>query len=82
MATEHPASDQTGQPASEQAQRAARTYGAAADHYQRDALSFRDRFGAATVSRLPLAPGGTRSARSSTTGSARTCSPTCARTRS
>ncbi len=59
MATEHPASDQTSQPASEQAQRTARTYGAAADHYQRDALSFWDRFGAATVSRLPLVPGGT-----------------------
>ena len=40
-------------------QRAARTYGAAADHYRRDALSFWDRFGAATVSRLRLAPGGT-----------------------
>jgi ubiquinone/menaquinone biosynthesis C-methylase UbiE len=59
MATEHPASDQTSRPASKQAQRAARTYAAAADHYQRDALSFWDRFGAATVSRLPLAPGGT-----------------------
>jgi ubiquinone/menaquinone biosynthesis C-methylase UbiE len=47
------------QPASEQARRAARTYAAAADHYQRNALSFWDRFGAATVSRLPLAPGGT-----------------------
>jgi ubiquinone/menaquinone biosynthesis C-methylase UbiE len=44
---------------SEHAQRAARTYGAAADHYQREALSFWDRFGAATVARLPLAPGGT-----------------------
>ena len=38
--------------------RAADTYGAAADHYTRDALSFWDRFGAATVSRLELAPGG------------------------
>jgi ubiquinone/menaquinone biosynthesis C-methylase UbiE len=47
------------QPLGEHAQRAARTYGAAADHYRRDALSFWDRFGAATVSRLPLAPGGT-----------------------
>jgi len=37
--------------------RAADTYGAAADHYTRDALSFWDRFGSATVSRLPLAPG-------------------------
>src|SRR5215831_18110883 len=41
----------------EHAQRAARTYGAAADHYSLDALSFWDRFGAATVSRLPLAAG-------------------------
>jgi SAM-dependent methyltransferase len=39
------------------AQRAARTYGAAADHYTRPALSFWDRFGAATVSPLSLAPG-------------------------
>jgi ubiquinone/menaquinone biosynthesis C-methylase UbiE len=37
--------------------RAASTYGAAADHYTRDALSFWDRFGSATVSRLPLASG-------------------------
>jgi ubiquinone/menaquinone biosynthesis C-methylase UbiE len=37
--------------------RAANTYGAAADHYTRDALSFWDRFGSATVSRLGLAPG-------------------------
>jgi ubiquinone/menaquinone biosynthesis C-methylase UbiE len=43
----------------EHVQRAARTYGAAADHYRRDALSFWDRFGAATVSRLRLAPGAT-----------------------
>jgi ubiquinone/menaquinone biosynthesis C-methylase UbiE len=41
----------------EQVQRAARTYSAAADHYQRPALGFWDRFGAATVSRLRLAPG-------------------------
>jgi ubiquinone/menaquinone biosynthesis C-methylase UbiE len=41
----------------EHAQRAARTYGAAADHYADDALSFWDRFGAATVDRLPLASG-------------------------
>jgi ubiquinone/menaquinone biosynthesis C-methylase UbiE len=47
----------TEQPASEQARRAARTYGAAADHYQSDALSFWDRFGTATVARLPLGPG-------------------------
>jgi ubiquinone/menaquinone biosynthesis C-methylase UbiE len=38
-------------------QRAARTYGAAADHYDRPALGFWDRHGAATVSRLGLAPG-------------------------
>ena len=37
--------------------RAAGIYGAAADHYTRDALSFWDRFGSAAVSRLPLAPG-------------------------
>src|SRR5262249_36446403 len=41
----------------EHAQRAARTYGAAAGHYRLSALSFWDRFGAATVARLPLAPG-------------------------
>ena len=45
------------QPLSEHARRAARTYGAAADHYRRPALGFWDRFGAATVSRLRLAPG-------------------------
>jgi len=45
--------------AGEHAQRAARTYGAAADHYRRAALSFWDRFGAATVSRLSLAAGDT-----------------------
>ena len=49
----------TEEPASEHARRASRTYGAAADHYQRDALGFWDRFGAATVSRLRLASGGT-----------------------
>ncbi len=37
---------------------AARAYGAAADHYRQPALSFWDRFGAATVTRLRLAPGG------------------------
>src|SRR6185437_12952206 len=37
--------------------RAAQAYEAAADHYTRNALSFWDRFGSATVSRLPLAPG-------------------------
>lgn len=44
-------------PLKEQAQRAARTYGAAADHYGRDALIFWDKYGAATVSRLPLTAG-------------------------
>ncbi|HEY2307899.1 MAG TPA: methyltransferase domain-containing protein [Streptosporangiaceae bacterium] len=44
-------------PGDEHARRAAVTYGAAADHYDRPALSFWDRFGAATVSRLRLAPG-------------------------
>lgn len=42
-------------PLSEYAQRAACTYGAAADHYSLASLKFWDRFGAATVSRLPLA---------------------------
>jgi ubiquinone/menaquinone biosynthesis C-methylase UbiE len=46
-----------GQPLSEHALRVARTYGAAADHYGLPSLSFWDRFGAATVSRLPLAAG-------------------------
>jgi ubiquinone/menaquinone biosynthesis C-methylase UbiE len=41
----------------EHLQRAARTYGAAADHFSRPALGFWDRYGAATVARLPLAPG-------------------------
>jgi ubiquinone/menaquinone biosynthesis C-methylase UbiE len=41
----------------EQVRRAARTYGAAADHYDRPALGFWDRYGAATVSRLKLPPG-------------------------
>src|SRR6516165_11980703 len=45
------------EPASEHAVRASRTYGAAADHYRRPALGFWDRSGAATVSRLRLAPG-------------------------
>ncbi len=44
-------------PLSETAHRAARTYGAAADHYTLATLSFWDRFGSATVSRLPLAAG-------------------------
>src|SRR5215813_13768060 len=41
----------------EQAMRAARTYSAAADHYGLSSLSFWNRFGAATVSRLPLEVG-------------------------
>jgi len=41
----------------EQARRAARAYGAAADHYGLASLGFWDRFGAATVARLALAPG-------------------------
>jgi SAM-dependent methyltransferase len=45
------------QPLSEHALRAARTFGAAADHYGLPPLSFWDRFGAATVSRLRLAAG-------------------------
>jgi ubiquinone/menaquinone biosynthesis C-methylase UbiE len=45
------------EPLSEQARRAARIYGAAADHYGLASLSFWDRFGAATVSRLGLAAG-------------------------
>jgi ubiquinone/menaquinone biosynthesis C-methylase UbiE len=43
----------------EQEQQAARTYSAAADHYSLASLSFWNRFGAATVSRLPLGPGHT-----------------------
>jgi ubiquinone/menaquinone biosynthesis C-methylase UbiE len=41
----------------EHTRRAARTYSAAADHYCLPALGFWDRYGAATVARLPLAPG-------------------------
>lgn len=41
----------------EHEQRAARTYSAAADHYGLASLSFWNRFGTATVSRLPLEPG-------------------------
>ena len=44
---------------SEHAMRAARTYGAAADHYVLAQLSFWDRFGAATVARLSLEQGAT-----------------------
>jgi ubiquinone/menaquinone biosynthesis C-methylase UbiE len=43
------------QPLSEHAARAASTYGAAADHYGLAPLSFWDRYGSETVSRLPLA---------------------------
>jgi ubiquinone/menaquinone biosynthesis C-methylase UbiE len=42
---------------SEHAERAARTYSAAADHFHHPALGFWDHYGAATVARLPLAPG-------------------------
>jgi hypothetical protein len=45
------------QPLNEHALRAASTYGAAADHYGLPPLSFWDRFGAATVSRLRLVAG-------------------------
>ncbi len=41
----------------EHALRVARTYSAAADHYALGSLSFWNRFGAGTVSRLPLQPG-------------------------
>jgi ubiquinone/menaquinone biosynthesis C-methylase UbiE len=44
-------------PLGEHAVRAACTYGAAADHYGLASLSFWDRFGSATISRLPLAAG-------------------------
>jgi ubiquinone/menaquinone biosynthesis C-methylase UbiE len=47
----------TGQLQLEHAARAARTYTAAADNYLRPALGFWDRWGAATVARLPLSPG-------------------------
>ncbi len=42
---------------SEHSARAARTYTAAADHYLLPALGFWDRWGAATVARLPLSSG-------------------------
>jgi ubiquinone/menaquinone biosynthesis C-methylase UbiE len=45
------------QPLGEHAVRAACTYGAAAHHYGLAPLGFWDRFGSATVSRLPLATG-------------------------
>ncbi|MGN6792530.1 MAG: class I SAM-dependent methyltransferase [Streptosporangiaceae bacterium] len=41
----------------EHALRASRAYGAAADHYRLGSLAFWDRFGAATVARLPLRAG-------------------------
>jgi SAM-dependent methyltransferase len=44
-------------PFGEHARRAARAYGAAADHYGLAPLGFWDRFGAETVSRLRLKPG-------------------------
>src|SRR5262245_12010446 len=46
-----------GQLQREHAERAAGTYTAAADHYLLPALGFWDRWGAATVARLPLSPG-------------------------
>jgi ubiquinone/menaquinone biosynthesis C-methylase UbiE len=46
-----------GQPQREHAERAAHTYSAAADHYALPALGFWDRWGVATVARLPLSPG-------------------------
>ena len=49
----------TPHPMSGHARRAASTYGAAADHYRLPSLGFWDRFGAATVARLPLAAGHT-----------------------
>jgi ubiquinone/menaquinone biosynthesis C-methylase UbiE len=42
----------------ENARRAAATYGAAADHYTAPTVGFWDRFGAETVRRLALPPGG------------------------
>ena len=42
---------------SEHALQASRTYGAAADHYRLGSLAFWDRFGGATVARLPLRAG-------------------------
>jgi ubiquinone/menaquinone biosynthesis C-methylase UbiE len=44
-------------PGGEHVERAARTYSAAADHFNDPALGFWDRYGAATVARLSLAPG-------------------------
>jgi len=48
-----------GEPLGEAAQRAARVYGAAADHFGLPALGFWDRFGADTVARLGLTAGNT-----------------------
>jgi ubiquinone/menaquinone biosynthesis C-methylase UbiE len=48
-----------GEPLGEAAQRAARAYGAAADHFGLPALGFWDRFGAETVARLGLTVGNT-----------------------
>jgi ubiquinone/menaquinone biosynthesis C-methylase UbiE len=45
------------QPFGDHGRRAARVYGAAADHYTLGTLGFWDRFGSDTMSRLPLAPG-------------------------
>jgi ubiquinone/menaquinone biosynthesis C-methylase UbiE len=52
----HPPLTEPATPA-EPARRAAKVFGIAADHYCRPALGFWDRWGAATVSRLRLAPG-------------------------
>jgi ubiquinone/menaquinone biosynthesis C-methylase UbiE len=48
---------ETEQPFGDHAERAARAYSAAADHYTLATLGFWDRFGSATASRLRLAPG-------------------------
>ncbi|MDA0164066.1 methyltransferase domain-containing protein [Solirubrobacter ginsenosidimutans] len=45
------------EPSDEHGRRAARTYAAAADHFNCPSLAFWDRYGAATVSRLNLSPG-------------------------
>ena len=61
----------TKSPDSEHAQRAARTYGAAADHFDDPALGFWDWYGAATVARLPPTPSPPRSRPGSATASSR-----------
>ena len=59
----------TKSPDSEHAQRAARTYGAAADHFDDPALGFWDWY--ATVARLPPTPSPPRSRPGSATASSR-----------